>query len=94
MLLRLAFAIATDVESQILVIDEVFSIGDAEFRQRASQRLDRLITDSKIVLMVSHDLDLVREICTRVVCIEEGRIVDDGAPETVCGAYLARKTSG
>ncbi|MBI3464464.1 MAG: ABC transporter ATP-binding protein [Planctomycetes bacterium] len=87
MVARLGFSIATDVEPEILLVDEVFAIGDAAFRQKATQRMRALMDRSKIVLMASHDLELVAQLCSRVLLIQGGRIAADGAPGTVLEIY-------
>jgi ABC-type polysaccharide/polyol phosphate transport system ATPase subunit len=87
MLLRLAFSIATDVEPEILLIDEVFGAGDAEFAARALARMHALLDTSHAALIVSHNLALIREVCTRAIWLDRGAIVADGAPDHVCDAY-------
>jgi len=89
MLSRLAFSIATDVEADILLMDEVFSGGDAEFVPRATARMMQLMDASHIVVFVSHQLDLVSELTDRVIWLDHGRIVRDGDAQTVCEEYLA-----
>ncbi len=88
MLMRLAFSTATDIDPEILLIDEVFGGGDAEFVERAKARMDQLLDDSNIVVLVSHQLELIRQVCTRAIWIERGRIVQDGEPSTVTEQYL------
>ncbi len=89
MLMRLAFSTATDIDPEILLIDEVFGGGDAEFVERAKARMDQLLDDSNIVVLVSHQLELIRQVCTRAIWIERGRIVQDGEPCAVTEQYLA-----
>jgi len=88
MLMRLAFSTATDIDPEILLIDEVFASGDAEFLQRATARMERLFDESNIVVMVSHQLDLIKQLCTRAVWIERGQIIQDGEPGAVTEQYL------
>jgi ABC-type polysaccharide/polyol phosphate transport system ATPase subunit len=87
MLLRLAFAVATDVDPEILLVDEVFAAGDAEFIGRAKARMTQLVDASHVAVLVSHDLDLIRQMCTRAVWLDRGRVACDGDPEDVCRAY-------
>jgi ABC-type polysaccharide/polyol phosphate transport system ATPase subunit len=87
MLMRLAFAVASDVEPEILLLDEVFSVGDAEFVLRARDRLNKLIDHSHIVIVVSHQLDLIQRMCNRVIWIDRGQVAADGAPDQVIAAY-------
>ena len=91
MQLRLSFAVATDILPEILIIDEVFAGGDAEFQKKAKQRMIDLIDNAKILVMVSHNLGLLQELCERIIWLHEGRIVADGLPEDVCSRYLAEQ---
>lgn len=85
---RLGFAIATDVDPDILLIDEVLSIGDEHFRRKCQERLDRFWHGPTTVLVVSHDLGFIEQSCDRVLCIDRGRIAFDGAPRTAIRFYL------
>ena len=89
MLMRLAFATATDVDPEILLIDEVFAAGDAEFIAKARDRMHSLVDASHIVITVSHSLELIKDLSQRVIWIDQGSIVADGDPEEVTAAYLA-----
>jgi len=93
MLLRLAFAIATDINPEILLIDEIFGAGDAEFSGRAMNRMRQLLDTAHIAVLVSHNLTLIEEFCTRVLWLRAGTIVEDGDPHTVCRAYEASATT-
>lgn len=84
---RLAFALAASVEPEILIVDEVLSVGDAHFNAKAKQRMDRLTSDGQIVLVVSHGMGAVRETCTRCLWLDQGRLVMDGSPDEVTAAY-------
>lgn len=88
MLMRLAFSTATDIDPEILLIDEVFASGDAEFMEKAKTRMGNLMDESHIVVMVSHQLDLIKQLCTRALWIDHGRIVADGEPPEVIRQYL------
>ncbi|MBM3773476.1 MAG: ABC transporter ATP-binding protein [Acidimicrobiia bacterium] len=92
MLLRLVFSIATDIDPEILLLDEIFGAGDAEFAQRGLQRMVELLDSSHIAVIVSHNLDLVREFCTRAIWIRNGSIAMDGAPADVCQEYTKAAT--
>ena len=89
MLLRLGFSVATDIMPEILLIDEVFAGGDAEFQTKAKARMEELITSAKIMVMVSHNLSLIKSICTRVIWLKKGELCGDGDPITICDQYLA-----
>ncbi len=90
MLMRLAFSISTSFDADILLLDEVLGAGDAAFRQKAKDCMKSLIARSRILIFVSHDLGSIQQICSRVIYIHQGRIVQDGPRETVVDAYLER----
>jgi lipopolysaccharide transport system ATP-binding protein len=81
MLARLMFAVATEFEADILVLDEWLSAGDAAFVQKAAQRMHRMVEDAKIMVMATHDHELVRRVCNRVCELQAGRIVFLGSTE-------------
>ena len=87
MLKRLAFSAATEISPDVLLMDEVFSGGDAYFQEKAKVRMLDLIDTAKVMVMVSHKLKLIRELCTRVIWIDKGQIVYDGQPKEVIKAY-------
>lgn len=88
---RLAFATATVVEPEILVIDEVLGAGDAYFAGKSISRMKNLtVSSGATVLFVSHDLESVQRLCTRVVWIDHGTVVDDGEPLAVVKRYMAQ----
>jgi ABC-type polysaccharide/polyol phosphate transport system ATPase subunit len=89
MYMRLAFAIATEVHPDILLIDEALGVGDAVFIDKAKARLLGLFDRSKVVIIVSHDLSSLRELCTRGLWIHQGRLVGDGPIDAVIDEYLA-----
>ena len=88
MYLRLAFSIATAVNPDILVLDEMFAGGDANFIKKATDRMSQLINKANIMIMVSHQLELIRNLCNRVIWIEKGMIIADGSPEKIIMSYL------
>lgn len=77
MMLRLAFAISTSVEADILIMDEWLSVGDAEFSAKAATRLDTLVGNAAILVIASHDPALIARICTRKIHLEHGRVLSD-----------------
>ncbi|PCE29028.1 ABC transporter ATP-binding protein [Burkholderia ubonensis] len=77
MMLRLAFAISTSVEADILIMDEWLSVGDAEFSAKAARRLETLVGNASIVVIATHDPTLVARVCTRKISLEHGKIVAD-----------------
>lgn len=84
---RLAFAIATVVEPEILMIDEALAVGDRSFRGRAAERLEEIRANAGSVIVVSHSLSEISAMCTRVAWMDEGRIRLEGKPKTVLSAY-------
>jgi lipopolysaccharide transport system ATP-binding protein len=80
---RLSFAMATAMTPEILLMDEWFLAGDADFMARADKRLSRLVTDAEILMIATHDMAIVRRWCTRAIRLEAGRIVADGPAEEV-----------
>lgn len=87
MAVRLAFSVATAIDPEILLIDEILSVGDRAFRERARQRMEEMIQRARLIVMVSHELDALEELCNRAVWLDRGRIVEDGPAETVIAAY-------
>ena len=84
---RLGFSVATMVESDILIVDEVLSVGDYQFRQRCKTRMQELLSGGTTLLYVSHDLDSVRRLCDHVLWLDHGEVIMSGEAETVCDAY-------
>lgn len=89
MLARLAFSVATVVDPEILIVDEILSVGDAEFQQKSKLRMMELMGKGTTVLFVSHSLEQIREICDRALWLEHGRIRMLGNANEVCNAYAA-----
>jgi ABC-type polysaccharide/polyol phosphate transport system ATPase subunit len=89
MYMRLAFAIATEVEPDILLVDESLGVGDIAFQDKAKARIRTLLDRTRAVVVVSHDLASLRELCTRGLWIQRGRLVDDGPIDFVIDRYLA-----
>jgi lipopolysaccharide transport system ATP-binding protein len=77
MSIRLAFAVATAVQPQILLMDEWFSAGDADFMAKAEARLGELVTGSEILVIATHDMNVVKRWCNRIIRLEAGRIIED-----------------
>jgi len=80
---RLGFSIATLVEADILILDEVLSVGDVKFRKKSEKRIKEMFNKGITVLFVSHNLQQVRSLCTRAIWLENGHVVEDGPVETV-----------
>lgn len=87
MVVRLAFAITAHVEADIIIVDEALSVGDAEFQFKCLSRLDRMLENGVTVVLVSHDLQLIKAYCNRVIYLKSGRIEFDGDCEIGCELY-------
>jgi ABC-2 type transport system ATP-binding protein/lipopolysaccharide transport system ATP-binding protein len=87
MMARLAFSVASLVEPEILIVDEILSVGDAPFQEKSRARMKDLMGGGTTVLFVSHSLDQIREMCKRVVWLEHGQVKMVGKTEEVCDAY-------
>ena len=88
---RLGFSIASAVKPDILLIDEVLSVGDQEFREKSMARILEIVKGSRTVVLVSHNFSIMKQICTRLIMIENGRITSNGSPEEVITSYSERK---
>lgn len=91
MLQRLAFSIAVHANPEILLLDEVFEVGDEDFKKKSANKIEELSKSGVVVVMVSHDLDMVKKYCPRVVWMEGGRIVEDGIADKVVSRYLGKQ---
>src|SRR6516165_1320690 len=87
MMVRLAFSIATAIEPEILLVDEVLSVGDMAFQQKARQRMRDMMAKARLIVMVSHDLTSLAQFCTRGIWMDHGAIRMDGPIEKVTAAY-------
>jgi len=85
---RLGFAIATDVSPDILILDEVLSVGDESFKHKCQKRMEKFWTDHVTILVVSHSMDFIRESCDKVLWLNQGKIQAFGDTITVVEAYL------
>ena len=74
MMIRLAFAIATASEPEILIVDEVLSVGDLSFQQKASRRIREMMAQARLMVIVSHDLNSLQSLCTRIVWLDHGQV--------------------
>ena len=94
MVARLAFAVATDVDPDILLVDEALAVGDEAFQLKCHERIAAFRQGGKTVLLVSHALDQVRDNCRRAVWIDRGRVVSDGDSHSVTREYHAWSAGG
>ena len=89
MLVRLAFSIATAVEPEILLVDEMLSVGDMAFQVKARQRMVEMMDKARLIVMVSHDLISLANCCTRAIWLDRGCLRGDGPVKDVIAAYTA-----
>lgn len=87
MLARLAFSVAAMVQPEILIVDEILSVGDTAFQEKSRQRMLELMGGGTTVLFVSHSLEQVKEMCSRVIWLEQGEMRMEGDAQEVCGIY-------
>lgn len=87
MLMRLAFSIATVVSPEVLIVDEILAVGDASFQEKSRARMKELMSGGTTVLFVSHSLEQICEMCSRVVWLEQGSVKMIGGAEEVCSRY-------
>lgn len=87
MIARLAFSIATIVDPEILIVDEILSVGDIAFQQKSENKMKSMITGGTTVLFVSHSIDQIKNLCNRVVWLEHGKVVKIGPAKQICEEY-------
>ena len=88
MMARLAFSVATITDPEILIVDEILSVGDAAFQIKSEQKMLNMINGGTTVLYVSHSMESIRRLCTRVAWLERGKLVMYGDCKEVCDAYM------
>ena len=93
MIARLAFSIATQVDPEILIVDEILSVGALNFQQKSEAKMRSMITGGTTFLYVSHSIDSVRSLCDKVVWLDHGKVVMSGDTEKVCQAYYDSQVS-
>lgn len=89
---RLAFSIATEIDPEILLLDEIFSVGDIHWVQKAKQRMQSLIDRSSILVLVSHQMELIQKYCDWSIWMRAGQIVQEGPPAEIIPAYQASES--
>lgn len=90
MLVRLAFSVSTSLPGEILLLDEVIAAGDVKFMAKAKKRMLSLMDEAEIMVFVTHDLATAEEVCNRIILLDSGRIIEDGAPKDVLAVYRER----
>lgn len=87
MVAKLAFSVATVVNPEILIVDEILSVGDIKFQEKSKNKMLEMIKGGTTVLFVSHSLDQIKTLCTKVIWLEKGKIVKSGDPKTICEEF-------
>ena len=87
MIARLGFAIATSVQPEILIVDEILSVGDFLFQQKCEARMNEMMAGGTTVLIVSHSIEQIERLCTKVMWLDKGNVVMIGDTQEVCDAY-------
>jgi len=87
---RLGFSVATDVQPEILIVDEILGVGDANFQKKSFERIQSFQANGSTILLVTHSLERVRSMCSRVLWLEQGNLVMEGDAEQVVSQYLER----
>ena len=89
MIARLGFSVATDINPDIVLVDEVLAVGDIDFMEKSRARMEKIMGEGSTVVLVSHDLETVRTLATRAIWMEHGKIKAEGEPKAVIEAYIA-----
>jgi len=91
MQVRLGFSIATSVDAQILIVDEVLAVGDLAFQRKCFDRMEDMINrQGRTVLLVSHNIRQVERLCSRAMCLDNGKLIADGTPSETCNLYYEK----
>jgi ABC-type polysaccharide/polyol phosphate transport system ATPase subunit len=88
MVARLGFSIATLVKPDLLIVDEILSVGDQSFQEKCERRMNELTADGTTLLLVSHSIDQVRSICKNAIWLKKGQLMASGVASEVCDAYI------
>ena len=91
MVAKLAFSIATIVNPEILIVDEILSVGDIKFQEKSKNKMLEMIRGGTTVLYVSHSIESIRELCDRVVWLEHGQVVKIGSAKEICNEYYKKQ---
>lgn len=87
MFLRLAFSVMSYLSSEILIVDEIIAVGDAAFQEKCLKKMQDLLKEGRTVIFVSHQVEKIRQLCSRVIWLEKGRLIADGPTEVVLEKY-------
>lgn len=91
MYVRLAFAVAAHLEPEILIVDEVLAVGDAEFQKKCIGKMKDVASEGRTVLFVSHNMEAIKNLCSRALLLDHGTIISEGTPEQVIESYLKNR---
>ncbi|MFM7566127.1 MAG: ABC transporter ATP-binding protein, partial [Flavobacteriales bacterium] len=91
MYVRLAFAVAAHLEPEILIVDEVLAVGDVDFQKKCLGKMKAVAGEGRTVLFVSHNMEAVKNLCTRAILMEQGKVVSEGSPSAVIERYLLQR---
>ncbi len=90
MFLRLAFSVMAHLNSEILIIDEIFSVGDSSFQEKCFKKMRSIAQQGRSVILVSHQTDILRSLCSRLIWLERGKLIADGDPELLLQNYESK----
>ena len=88
MIARLGFSVATDINPDIVLVDEVLAVGDIDFMEKSRSRMEKIMGEGSTVVLVSHDLETVRSLATRAIWMEHGMIRAEGTPSEIIDKYV------
>ena len=88
MKVRLAFSVAAHLEPEILIVDEVLSVGDADFQKKSLSKMENIGQEGRTVLFVSHSMSAISRLCERAILLERGKVIADGPAHQVVSSYL------
>lgn len=91
MYVRLAFAVAANLEPEILIVDEVLAVGDLRFQEKSLNRMQEVASTGRTVLLVSHNMHMVKRFCSRAILLDEGQVVTDGSPDDAIATYIGKQ---
>ena len=92
--LKLAFTLATESPPDILILDELYAGGDASFIEKANRRLEKFVSESRILIIVAHNLEYIRRFANRAMILSHGTVVEEGTPQSMIDRYLADSKAG
>lgn len=87
MVMRLAFSVATQVNPEILIVDEILAVGDSVFQEKSKAKMLELMSGGTTVLFTSHSIEQIKEMCDRVIWLDKGNVMEIGEPNDICGKY-------